>query len=173
MSSIKVLDTTAKYPNRIEDKDLVELLFGLPEFPNSDIDTKIFVSSAKGPMLFAVGYERVVYGDHGPYIEFNRLQIKAFLDYHHNGRPFDENSSVITAGRELGVYYYWLETDPVSVKVYFQVKSVSRLSNAPARPDDKPSRFNRPAGEGYADYKVGFYYISAFDLLAVKNVSTN
>jgi hypothetical protein len=131
---------------------------------------EVFVKSAKGTMLFAIGYERIVYGDHGPYMEFDQSQIRAFLNYHHNGMPFKGGDSAIASGRDLGIYYYWLETDPASIKVYFQVKSVARLSNAPVRPDGKPSRFYRPAGEGYADYKVGYYYVSVYDLMLVRHV---
>lgn len=158
------MESTAKYPNRVADKKMVENLWDLPEFPEADYKPRIYVRTSDRkdqPMLLAIGYERIVYGDHGPYLEFRRAQVQAFLKYHGDGNRFIE----ATCNRSVDFYYYWLDTEPRSIKVYYQLKSVKRLANAPARPDGKPSKFNR--SEGYADYKPGFFYVSVFDIWAI------
>ena len=68
--------TTAIYPNRIEDKQKVESLKGWKE----EGDDKVVFYTRLG-YLFAIGYKRIVYGDHGPYIEFERAQIKCALKH--------------------------------------------------------------------------------------------
>lgn len=55
--------TTAIYPNRVKDRIEVETLFGLREF-----GTAASRFYTKEELLFAIGYIRVVYGDHGPYV---------------------------------------------------------------------------------------------------------
>ena len=57
--------TTAIYPNRIADKEKLECKYMIGEFGNST--TKFYTSTG---CLFATGYNRIVYGDHGPYVEF-------------------------------------------------------------------------------------------------------
>merc|ERR1719191_312332 len=65
------LFTTAILPNRRRDKARVECLLGLPEFGDKVTE---FLKLNGGKRL-AVGYNRIVYGDHGPYIEFTASQI--------------------------------------------------------------------------------------------------
>jgi hypothetical protein len=38
-------------------------------------DTTIFVNEKDTSAVIAVGYRRVLYGDHGPYVEFTKHQI--------------------------------------------------------------------------------------------------
>ena len=52
--------STAIYPNRRRDKERVERLWGLPEHGESPA---LFYTH--NGSLFAHGYTRVVYGDHG------------------------------------------------------------------------------------------------------------
>ena len=147
-------NTTAIYYNRIKDKRELESSLKLEEQGN---DNKIFYTP--NGTLFAIGYQRIVYGDHGAYIEFILSNIKTeliskfnnFIDY--NNLP-DLNCKY---------YYFYLipKIDP-DIKVYLQIKPVSDLPNAPKRLDNKPSRFNRK--EGYADYKRGFLYVNPYDL---------
>jgi hypothetical protein len=105
------------------------------------------------------GYERIVYGDHGPYIEFTlqnfRCKVKSkfgnHIDFHN------------LPGEDFQYYYYWLQ--PINcpdIKVYLQIKTVHNLPNAPKREDGKPSCFNRV--EGYADYKRGYFYVDPYSL---------
>ncbi len=87
--------------------------------------------------LIATGYERVVIGKRGPYIEFRPEQ----LNHSVLATPTDQQWRHLPryAGR---IYYHELRSqDGAKVKVYVQRKTVD-----------------------YADYKVGMCYISPFDL---------
>lgn len=84
----------------------------------------------------ATGYNRIVLGGRGPYIEFEYESMK-------------EKNMIVPDSEEYRlwdkrVYYIELRTtDVCKVKIYFQLKKVS-----------------------YADYKLNKVYISPFDLLA-------
>lgn len=146
--------TTAIYENRLSDKNELEKKLGLQEFGNQE--TKFY--SPNGILLFE-GYERIVYGDHGPYLEFTLQNIRYKLKSKF-GNYVDFNN---LPGEEFKYYYYWLVPlcDP-NIKVYLQIKTVHNLPNAPKREDGKKSTFNR--SEGYADYKRGFFYVDPYSL---------
>lgn len=88
--------------------------------------------------LIAKNYVRVVIGDRGPYIEFT-------------GKHINHEALRIPASQEWrrshrGCYYLELRsTDESYVKVYLQKRTVK-----------------------YADYIIGCYYISPFDLTSDK-----
>jgi hypothetical protein len=145
------MNSTAIYPNRIEDKNKLEKELGFQEFGNNEIDLYLTF----GPQ-FAKGYKRIVYGDHGPYMEFTKDNIIIELKnkFHEIIRelPKEENSKY---------YYYWLYPENFNnIKVYWQIKPVHNIPNAPQRDDGKISCFNRD--EGYADYKRGYYYVNPY-----------
>jgi hypothetical protein len=140
------MTTTAIYPNRIADKERIERTQGLAEFGDEDTEFR----TRKGTLL-AKGYVRVVYGDHGPYIEFEPRHIKATLR-----KKFD---------RPLPArcFYEWLEpTDGSGTKVYDQKREVKNLRNPPPNADG--TRFRGERTEGYADYRAGFIYVSPEEL---------
>lgn len=145
--------TTATYPNRIEDKNILENKLNLTEFGNS-----ITKFGYNKNILFE-GYERIVYGDHGPYIEFSLKHIKCKL-ISKFGNEIDYNN---LPGDDFKYYYFWLmpENFP-GIKVYLQIKPVHNLPNAPKRDDGKRSKFNRK--EGYADYKRGYFYVDPYSI---------
>lgn len=94
------------------------------------IEQKLYL---KNGFLFASGFERVVHGDQGDYIELTRVQIKLPLLSRFRNKDWEN--------------YYWLfPLGFPDVKVYKQRKTVK-----------------------YADYKVGYYYISPNELLNFKN----
>ena len=103
----------------------------------------------------ATGYKRIVYGDHGPYFEFDESQI-----IFKNFKWFKKKSSL--------AFYDERYTENRHVKLYEQKKSVNRVPNPPRGAFSK--RNNRP--EGYADYLPGMYYISAFPLTTDKTMET-
>jgi len=147
--------TTAIYPNRIEDKAELEAILSLSEEGN--LYTQFYLADGT---LFAIGYTRIVYGDHGPYIEFTRDQIAATLSPKFNNSIDLDNLPI-----NPKYYYYWLYPDGnPDIKVYLQLKPVTNLPNAPRRLDGKPSAFNRK--EGYADYKRGYIYVDPYVLIA-------
>ena len=85
-------------------------------------------------MLLAVGYTRVVIGDRGPYVEFNRKQIR----WENFSIPADEAYRVNDA---KAFYVEYRSHCEGYVKLYLQKKTVA-----------------------YADYKVSCCYISPNDL---------
>lgn len=145
--------TTAIYDNRLLDKQKVEQITSLQE--EGDDETMFYTSSG----LFAKGYTRIVYGDHGPYIEFDKKHIKHKLRSKFNN-SVDYNN---LPGLDHKYYYFWLypEGNP-EIKVYLQIKPVHNLPNAPRREDGMKSNFNRV--EGYADYKRGYFYVDPYVL---------
>lgn len=80
------------------------------------------------------GYNRIVIGNRGPYVEFteDQLILKSFHI------PKDQLYRL----SDKRVYYTELRSiDESNVKLYFQLQTVA-----------------------YADYKIGFFYISPYDL---------
>lgn len=145
--------STAIYPNRIEDKNRLDPF--LSEEGNNDYNLLLPNKS-----IFATGYTRIVYGDHGPYIEFTRKQIISKL-YSKFGNVINYNQ---LPDESYKYYYFWLYPEGFEhIKVYLQIKPVTHLPNAPKRADGKPSCFNRK--EGYADYKRGFFYVDPYELI--------
>lgn len=82
-------------------------------------------------ILIAIGYERVVIGDYGAYIEISPEQIIRENIKIKAGQEFRLDS-------EYKVKYLWYEPiDKSDVKIYYQKRKVK-----------------------YADYKRGYFYIS-------------
>jgi len=143
--------TTAIYPNRIEDKEILKRFMSLPEEGSKDIELWI----PSGP-LFSRGYTRIVYGDHGPYIEFDAHNILLKLV-----SKFGNDISTLPDPESCKLYFFWMYPEGYKrIKVYWQIKPVSDKPNAPRREDEKPSCFGRV--EGYADYKRGMYYVDPY-----------
>lgn len=134
--------TTALYPNRLRDKRRVEQRCGLAEHG----DAKTVFLTPRGA-LFAVGYVRVVYGDHGPYVEFLPEQVRHVL--------LPKFSRPVPAG----AYYEWLlPADGSNMKVYRQLRDVRHLRNPPA------GGYRGDREDGYADYRPGVMYVSPWEL---------
>ena len=139
--------TTAIYPNRQDDKLAVETVYGWQE--DGDRTTAFCL---KDGTLFAVGYSRIVYGDHGPYVEFEASDI-----------IWDLVKKFPDPQRE-GIYYVWMHPHGYpGVEVYYQLRTVADMPNAPQRPDGRRSAYGR--AEGYADYGVGMYYVAPGEFL--------
>lgn len=135
-------ETTAIYPNRVADKQKVEAQKGWRE--HGDETTEFFTPRGT---LFARGYVRIVYGDHGPYIEFQREHIRIGLEPKCR-TPLPKHC-----------FYEWLiPVDGSNIKVYDQKRDVRKLRNPPA------GGFCGDRKEGYADYRVGFVYVSPHEL---------
>lgn len=134
--------TTATYPNRIKEKQTVENKLGLPEF--SDELGQINIYSKKKNILISSGYNRIVYGDGGAYVELEQDTI------------LFENLNQERGG--MGYYDKFYTED--RVLVYKQRVSVEKLPNPPK---GKHS-VNNNCKEGYADYKIGQYYVSVYDI---------
>lgn len=84
----------------------------------------------KDETLFSKGYERVVHGGRGDYVELTKAQIQLDLKSH-----FKQELPAELSDEEF--FYYWLEPVSREEKVYWQVRQVD-----------------------YADYKRNYYYIN-------------
>jgi hypothetical protein len=148
-----IFKTTAIYSNRIRDKKELESKLKLNEEGNSNF---VFYYNS---IIIAIGYERIVYGDHGPYLEFTKNQIKCTLLSKFNN-DFDINK---LPPLNYKYYYFWLIPENCDdLKIYLQIKNVHDLPNAPIRSDGKKSDYNRK--EGYSDYRRGYLYTNPLDL---------
>lgn len=99
--------------------------------PDGDPFLKLF--SSNGLMLLS-GYNRVVFGSRGPYVEINECQIKT-KNMH---IPINQLYRL----SDSRVYYVEFRSNCESnVMVYYQLRTVA-----------------------YADYKLGMFYISPTDL---------
>jgi hypothetical protein len=156
--------------NRLMDQRRVQVKLGLSEVGDSHTVfrerlPKDVGTSAAGPIL-AVGYERVLYGDHGPYIEFSAEQIRwcswpHYYDKRHYQAYYDEYYT-------LASYQVWAERwakwfPPKKLfegllMLYAQRHSVADRPWAPGA-SSNPQCVERPGG--YADYRPGYFYVAA------------
>jgi hypothetical protein len=110
--------STATNIQRKAFKKEVESRYPLPEHGSKT--TKFYTVNQT---LFAVGYNRVVYGNRGPYVEFEASQVKVELDHR-----FPENELPDEA------YYEWLTVNDASqIKVYNQRRRVSYADYRPGK----------------------------------------
>jgi hypothetical protein len=87
-----------------------------------------------GNLLVAMGYNRVVIGKRGPYVEFESSHILWNGFFVPNDQLYRHTSNVV-------YYEEWRSKDEARVKLYRQKRTVA-----------------------YADYKIDKIYISPFDL---------
>ena len=110
-------------------------------------------ASNDSQIVLATGYTRIVYGDHGPYFEFDEKHI-----------GFSEFPNIKI--KSQSAYYDERFTEDKLIMLYVQKRSVKGVPNPPRK--GKLSVFNNRS-EGYADYKPGMYYVSAFELRAKRD----
>jgi hypothetical protein len=141
--------TTTIYENRIRDRK--ELFAEIPLTEEGNSETNFY--SKRSGILLCKGYERIVFGDHGPYIEFELEQVK--FDFWACDR------------QGIGYFNKFYPRDGSGIMMYAQRMSVNKLPNPPK--GKFSFRGNRK--EGYADYRVGMYYISPWlkHLKIIKN----
>ena len=84
--------------------------------------------------MISIGYERVVFGKRGPYVEFDKYQIQEKKMY----IPTDQ---LYRLSDPKVFYVEFRSIDQTNTKIYYQLRNVA-----------------------YADYKIGYFYISPFDL---------
>ncbi len=97
--------------SRAADRARVEATLGLP----AQGGPQAFTLPSGAP--FAVAYQRVVYGDRGPYVEFTRQDIVTPLVARFG------NAVDVLPPRDCGYWWVWLH--PVGapdVRVYWQVR---------------------------------------------------
>jgi hypothetical protein len=138
--------STVNSPNRERDRQRIEKEYNLPEKGSNE-----FVFYDKNGKILAIGYERVVYGDHGPYIEFITEQINWEVFVHHQIKG-------------PASYYHEHYNADRTVMLYNQFKTVHSIPNPPE--GKYAVNNNRP--EGYADYKIGRLYLDPEGLVIMK-----
>jgi len=89
----------------------------------------------KSNILIANGYKRIVIGKRGPYVEFDKENINHSICY------IPEKQKWRLTDTEHKAFYIEWRTKPDYIKLYEQLKEVD-----------------------YADYIIGMWYISPFDL---------
>lgn len=197
-STAAVRQSTATTWNRERDRRRLESGMGLPEFPppplteagasavsvTDDSDAapdrnhfKFFAitSSLAEPVLLATGYKRVVFGDHGPYVEFSREHI-----CWKNFPVFNEEKAAAAAMRYYDEWFSVARSvSGKPIMLYAQLRDVSGKKMPPR--DGKPGAVYRSRcderrdgkeaevdaavnDEGYADYVPGCFYLSPDDL---------
>ena len=107
----------------------------LPEWCRENGDFCTLANSSGN--IVCHGYERVVIGDYGAYIEFNRTQANSNLFCTAPGQEYRKRGRYAQ-----NVKYLWLTTpDESGVKIYDQLRRVP-----------------------YADYRPYHYYVSVYDV---------
>eukprot|EP01052_Picozoa_sp_SAG31_P003091 SAG31_NODE_115_length_24128_cov_47.693912_14_plen_322_part_00 len=111
-----------------------------------------------GMVLLAVGYERLLFGDHGPYFEFTdfgcgQLHRTAFGPAHPKVH-YDEHYSVAAE-------------DGVSCRPAKLYRQKLTVRDKPNPPKEGPYWVANNRADGYADYRIGFCYISCDDVVVV------
>lgn len=104
------------------------------------MDTKLYL---KDNTLLASGFNRIVHGKRGDYVEFeiDQLCIPLMSKF---------NQTIDMDNPPKDIYYYWLYPEHhKDVKIYLQLKTVK-----------------------YADYKIGKLYISPYLLNNFKDPET-
>ena len=140
LSIQKNLADTYKYkplPPLISIQQRQEYLEALPQEFDVDGNKNCNIYSKSGTLI-ATGYNRVVIGDYGAFVEFDKAQavsqnikVKAGQEYRYNDEQYSKN-----------VKYLWLTAkDNSDCKIYFQKKTVD-----------------------YADYKAEMFYISPYEV---------
>ena len=146
------LVSTADTPNRQSDKRWVESKRKLPEFGNFRAG---FRAGPNGVVFGSKGYNRIVYGDHGPYVEFLKEQVDL-------SRLRKNQAKTQQPLRYYDEWFANVVPQPAggaSVMLYEQLKRVDNQPNPPPGAHSVPN--NR--SDGYADYNVGCFYVDCYD----------
>lgn len=130
----------SKYKYQKLDKDLSEYSRNLyrsniPSWLNIGDRSDVELFSPDG-VLITTGYNRIVVGDYGAYIEFSVIQSN------HNEFIIPQNQMYRLEDKyRSGIKYLWYSTYKEDVKIYYQTRGVS-----------------------YADYIPRMFYVSVFDV---------
>lgn len=141
----EIFVSTVKFPNREETRQEIQEKFKtLCEDGNSA--TRFYT---KKGTLVAQGHIRVVYGDHGPYIEFLAKHMV--------------RSAWKLVRKDIGWFDECQPKDGSYCKLYVQRREVTMLKKPPKGANSCYNNIYDPV-EGYADYRVGRLYINPFEL---------
>ena len=133
--------TTLGLHNRLRDRERIEAK-GIPE---KGSPTTILMDPS-GTYVIAYGYVRVVYGDHGPYIELTWQHI-----------DMDRWRCTRKGTGYYDIYRSKTPVDGIELLLYHQRMTVAKLPSPPKG----PWSCDNFREEGYADYRVGRFYVAA------------
>lgn len=138
---MKNYKSTVDCAKRFNDRDEVESNYFLPEFGLPEDEVKFLDENGA---ILASGFERMVYGDGGPYIELRAEHINFETGFSRN--PLQKDSRR---------YYDEFYSPTRSIMLYHQIKSVRDQPNP-------PNEFGKNRENGYADYREGRFYLDPF-----------
>ena len=137
------LSTTLGLWNRLRDRSVVQRHLKLAETGD---EATVFLDAAEAPV--ATGYRRMLFGDHGPYVEFEPRHLA--------------RASFAAGPAKSSPWYNEFYSAGSKAKLYEQLRTVASQPNPP-----KDGYYwvanNRP--EGYADYVVGCWYCACDELV--------
>lgn len=161
--------------NRLRDQMRVQRTLRLREVGDSSTRFYERLSSSANrsgsPVVLAVGYERVLYGDGGAYIECTRDQVKwsswpHYFNKRHFNSYYDEWYTLTSYKRWCVNWERWAPWPSKGVlMLYEQRQPVSDRPWAPSAAAHPHAR--RP--NGYADYRPGLFYFAADEALISVN----
>ena len=138
--------STVNSPNRERDRSRIQKQHNLTEKGSQN-----YIFYDYNGQVLATGYERIVYGDHSPYIEFTLDQINWDNFVHHKIKG-------------PASYYHEHYNQDKTVMLYHQFKTVENLANPP----EGKYAVNNNRTEGYADYRIGRLYLDPDNIIVKK-----
>jgi hypothetical protein len=156
--------------NRLRDQSRVLTRLNLKEVGNAQTVFRERIEglpSTKGPIL-ATGYERILYGDGGSYVEVREDQVNwqvwpHFFSKRYLGSYYDEFYTIQSHRRWAANWETWAKKPSWGVlMLYAQVKPVSDRPWAPGAGSQRPHAGRE---SGYADYRAGYFYFTTDDML--------
>eukprot|EP00929_Paragymnodinium_shiwhaense_P039820 TRINITY_DN20865_c0_g1_i1.p1 TRINITY_DN20865_c0_g1~~TRINITY_DN20865_c0_g1_i1.p1 ORF type:complete len:490 (+),score=74.31 TRINITY_DN20865_c0_g1_i1:95-1564(+) len=157
--------------NRLKDQLHVQATLGLREVGNDNTvfrekaipgTTSSSASSSPG-VIVATGYERILYGDHGAYVEVRPEQVNwEAWPHYFNKRTYnsyyDEYYTAASHKRWETAWEHWNWKPKGILLLYAQLHAVADRPWAPGASNENAHAF-RP--HGYADYRPGYFYFAA------------
>lgn len=156
--------------NRLKDQQRVQESLGLKEVGDSTTVFRQHSRYACGAgskistpgSVIAVGYERVLYGDHGPYVELSKEQVRweawpHFFDKKRYAESYYDEYYTFVSHRIWQVQWNRWDPNPNQgvLMLYAQRHTVDDRRWAPG------SAWTEGRANGYADYRPGYFYIAA------------
>lgn len=118
----------------------------------------------RGSKILAVGYERVLFGDDGPYVELKHQQVRweAWPHFHnkkgYQNSYYDEYYTDLSHALWCRRWHQWTPHPTAGlVMLYAQTHPVNDRPWAPSA-GMRPHAWRE---HGYADYRPGYYYLAA------------
>ena len=125
----------------------------------------VVVRCARTDAVLARGYERLVLGDHGPYLELDRERVEwgNAREVPGGAASFYREFRAVDPSRDPGSAAAAAAPTLRTAKLYDQIRAVTGQRNPP-RDSAWAVANDRPESEGYADYVPGRVYVACEDV---------